>query len=585
MENKHLVSSCRICNGLPTVPLSGIDEQNGKSLYELLSDFANVPVEINDGKPSHICNECSEKLQSSIAFRTQIQEAEKVLQSIVRNLLESPTTNDIKIETADEDNFVYEYLEEDTAVDSNKIDDDGSSNSSKSLSVPSTHINEAPQHLRHVKGESQQPEYSLEAIDDTVEEVENRFSFQVPSENRIAQRLNFVDFEYFEINGERCCGCSFIAASRDDLMKHSKATHAHNYYPDSSYTCPTCYQKYPTQDQLSKHIDFYSCSDIFLCTICDEPFVQKNHLEKHQANSLEHRLRSEKFVSEKETPTGVAQKNHLNKAAVSFTTRKRSRASVTQKSATTNFCCFVRCWESFENHEKLMAHVHQVHDGKRRENELSCLQDSFDTAKYICSICQRTFENNAKLMQHQFYKQNREEHVCQECGQNFYKLHALRDHELKEHSQQPPEYECDVCGKAFRKSSVLKHHRKIHVPFENVPCTEPGCKLSFRDEALMKRHCRNVHGDVFPWECQFCPKKLRTKEAMDIHVRVHTGEKPFACREGCERRFAHATDRARHERSKHTGEKPHKCDQCTAAYVRRRELVIHLKKQHGSDRG
>nr|XP_029720496.1 gastrula zinc finger protein XlCGF17.1-like [Aedes albopictus] len=330
----------------------------------------------------------------------------------------------------------------------------------------------------------------------TLEDEQNKFPFLIPSEERIAQRLKFDNFEYLEIDGDRCCGCSFIAENRDELVQHSKDNHSQNYYADSGYTCPTCYRKFQSQEKLP-------------------------------------------------------------------------------------FCCFVRCWEGFNTEEELLSHVHQVHEGKRRENELASSKLNPAT-KFTCLVCQRTFDTEKQLHVHISYKQKREEYICQECGKSCHKPSILRDHWQKEHTNLAPEFACDICGKAFWKLSVLKNHRKIHVPFENVPCSEPGCEMVFRDTFLMKRHCRNVHGDA-PWHCRFCPKRLRTKEAMDIHERVHTGEKPFPCREGCDRRFAHATDRVRHERSMHTSEKPHKCAHCKEAYVRRRELVIHLQRHHNGE--
>lgn len=404
-----------------------------------------------------------------------------------------------------------------------------------------------------------------------VEDEHVKFPFEMPSEERIAQRLTFEDFEYLEIDGDRCCGCSFIAANRDELIQHSKDNHSQNYYADSGYTCPTCYQKFQTLDRLANHIDYYSYSDVFLCTVCNESFVHKSHLKTHQDSS--HMLQPQELATSQKPK--VKRRSKLANRTIRPPIRTGETISM-------YVCCFVRCWDGFNTEDELLAHVQQVHDGKRRENDLTCSKQNTASKQHICSVCHRPFESESKLLFHHSYKQKRDEYICLECGKSFHKPSLLRDHEQKDHSALSPEYGCDICGKSFWKQSVLKTHRKIHVPYENVPCSEPGCELVFRDAALMKRHCRNVHGEL-PWQCRFCPKKLRTKEAIDIHERVHTGEKPFPCRHGCERRFAHATDRVRHERSVHTNEKPHKCDQCNAAYVRRRELVLHLQRCHRSN--
>lgn len=486
----------------------------------------------------------------------------------------SQSTPSIKIEATcvEEGEYEYEFLDEYSTdcgnAEDSKVEDENES--IKNLTLNNLDLNE----------DQIFSDVVFLAEDDIGEENKDvtKYPFVMPPEELIARRIKFDDFEYLELNGDRCCGCSFIATDRDELIQHSKTKHSHNYYPDSSYTCPTCYQKFKTQLQLTEHIEYYSYSDIFLCTLCNESFIEKSHLQAHQKNSPAHQSIPNEIV-DVEKKTKVVHRKPIS-ARTGHPINRKTPKNVDIDLNSTHFCCFVRCWEGFNSKEKLMSHVQEVHDGKRRENELAQLHQHPELSEHTCPICYRAFENDTKLMLHHSYKKNRESHVCQKCGRCFFRAHTLRDHVQQEHSQQEPENKCEICGKTFWKLSVLKHHRKIHVAFESVPCTEPGCDQVFRDEMLMKRHCRNVHGEFLAWECRFCPKKLRTKEAMDIHVRVHTGEKPFACRQGCERRFAHATDRARHERSIHTGEKPHKCDQCPAAFVRRRELIIHTQRQH-----
>uniref|UniRef100_A0A8C6SB21 C2H2-type domain-containing protein n=1 Tax=Neogobius melanostomus TaxID=47308 RepID=A0A8C6SB21_9GOBI len=74
-------------------------------------------------------------------------------------------------------------------------------------------------------------------------------------------------------------------------------------------------------------------------------------------------------------------------------------------------------------------------------------------------------------------------------------------------------------------------------------------------------------------QCRVCRKILSTKEALENHIRVHTGEKPFRC-EICRKAFTKKHQLQTHMR-RHTGEKPYKCSVCGETFSRKSSLTTH----------
>uniref|UniRef100_A0AAZ3R0R2 C2H2-type domain-containing protein n=1 Tax=Oncorhynchus tshawytscha TaxID=74940 RepID=A0AAZ3R0R2_ONCTS len=81
--------------------------------------------------------------------------------------------------------------------------------------------------------------------------------------------------------------------------------------------------------------------------------------------------------------------------------------------------------------------------------------------------------------------------------------------------------------------------------------------------------------------CMFCNKGFSSPQKVEIHQRVHTGEKPFSCTQ-CHMRFAEAGTLKRHQRV-HTGEKPFVCHVCHASFSHSFNLKRHQKVHTGEN--
>ncbi|EEQ85878.1 hypothetical protein RJZ56_001900 [Blastomyces dermatitidis] len=79
------------------------------------------------------------------------------------------------------------------------------------------------------------------------------------------------------------------------------------------------------------------------------------------------------------------------------------------------------------------------------------------------------------------------------------------------------------------------------------------------------------------YECTLphCRKSFFQKTHLDIHMRAHTGDKPFTCKEpSCGQRFSQLGNLKTHER-RHTGEKPYSCEICHKKFAQRGNVRAH----------
>ncbi|XP_009871992.1 PREDICTED: zinc finger protein 431-like, partial [Apaloderma vittatum] len=81
------------------------------------------------------------------------------------------------------------------------------------------------------------------------------------------------------------------------------------------------------------------------------------------------------------------------------------------------------------------------------------------------------------------------------------------------------------------------------------------------------------------YQCTECDYATYILGNLELHIRTHTGEKPYSC-SVCQKKFPRSGNLKLHLRI-HTGEKPFKCEQCGVAFRTsshlKRHLLTHLK--------
>lgn len=140
--------------------------------------------------------------------------------------------------------------------------------------------------------------------------------------------------------------------------------------------------------------------------------------------------------------------------------------------------------------------------------------------------------------------------------------------------------QCGECGRILSSSAALESHVGLHTGRRPFSCTL--CGKSFPDSKGLKRHGR-VHRNGRIHVCPQCGKGFVYRFGLTKHLQmVHGRLKPFVC-QICNKGFYTKRDVEAHIRI-HTGEKPFHCNLCEKKFTRRVELNVHLRWHNGEKR-
>uniref|UniRef100_UPI00358F6931 zinc finger and BTB domain-containing protein 24 isoform X1 n=2 Tax=Myxine glutinosa TaxID=7769 RepID=UPI00358F6931 len=134
---------------------------------------------------------------------------------------------------------------------------------------------------------------------------------------------------------------------------------------------------------------------------------------------------------------------------------------------------------------------------------------------------------------------------------------------------------CSHCGKVFKNQHFYRVHLRTHTGERPFCCSR--CGRGFSQKHSLQVHSQ-VHTGERPFQCTLCAKALSTKHSLSEHMSLHTGQKTFSC-EQCGRLFSQKRQLRSHQRV-HTGHL-RECSQCARKFSDTAQLKKHMRTHTG----
>ncbi|XP_059363795.1 uncharacterized protein LOC132103021 [Carassius carassius] len=346
--------------------------------------------------------------------------------------------------------------------------------------------------------------------------------------------------------------------------------------------CPQCFKWFRSSSFLQRHLSLHSKETAYACMHCEQKFDSQDQYLQHEAfcDGLckEHRpeslRRSEKiksmFAEVKNQKEGTVVPGENGEALkCKFCTKSFLRARYLRRHILTHtevkpYRCKT-CESCFSRYDHLK--LHQARCRGKRQLEVRVVKMSLDS---LSTSPQSKTQEDGNMLQ------------CKVCSKRLSTLSDLKRHMAMLHITDKP-FPCKRCGKTYSTTKTLRRHnltirckkisKKIVPPAKNDVQIQP-CRETSKLLQRIQVHYMNK----FKYQCEYCPRRFKLPGQLKVHVRLHTGEKPYGCA-NCGEHFIRTDYLKRHlAKCNGKGENQEKvlCDKCGDLFTRD-ALSVHQK--------
>ncbi|XP_058791508.1 zinc finger protein 578-like [Phymastichus coffea] len=573
---------CRACmeSTIDLLPLYDEEDKNvNENLAEKLIELTQIEIKNNDGLPKKICRECAAKTNAYFEFKQLILQTDQNLRETLEQATSTLNDNQINYDTINQQNiseikfrkkkFCKPYKPR------KKKEVDISNNDNETSIAVSNLIEDVGIDITSSE--------DLTNINNTVV-----LRIQAPSSDNPDEVQNIhvvLSKEEFDalnnINGTNIIGNEM---SSINLESFAASTAYSNQIDNNSFSNENAdllnlidYEQLMPINDVTKGVndhdsEYDSDSDDFTNAVDDIVGSLNDSITK--VKEIKEKGKSAQFqctLCSQDYPELVEVLNHIVDLHVP---------------SSGPFYCIV-CEMDCESLKQLKAHV-KTHTGP---------------TPYICFLCCKSYSRKRYLKRHMACHTDFPRHRCSKCGMRFKVRRDLDDHmtmhgetttfkcdqcprsfnhkgNYKRHlithldpkGRFIPKYPCTLCSRRFLNNRSLHVHMRTHTGEKPFACEI--CNKTFSQQGNLINH-KKIHTNPRSFTCEVCGKRFNQKATLKDHSLLHSGEKPYVCNV-CGLSFTFSAALRRHMFS-HNDKKPFTCDICDAKFVGRYDLSRHMQ--------